>query len=73
MKVLTADEVAVKTKTTKNWVTEHCHSRCPVDQRLPFFKLGKHLRFSEAAIDSYLERLAGQPSSTQRELKVVRR
>lgn len=68
MKILTAHEVAERLRVSENWVKEHTRSRCPADQRLPYLKLGKHLRFSDVAIEAYLEKLAGETR-----MKIVRK
>lgn len=51
--LLTIDDVATLLKVPKSWVYERTRRR-GVD-RLPFFKLGKYLRFDERSIKRFLE------------------
>lgn len=53
--VLSVAEVASILKVPVSWVYEHCRPRCL--DRLPYFKMGKYLRFLAADIHDFLERL----------------
>ena len=52
--LLTVDEVASRLKVPKTWVYERTRLRGP--DHLPFFKLGKYLRFDEGDVRAWLER-----------------
>lgn len=51
---MTVEEVAQLLKVQKSWVYERTRQRGA--ERLPFIKLGKYLRFEEAAVKAFLER-----------------
>ncbi len=53
--LLTLEEVAERLKVPKSWVYERTRRR-GLD-RLPHLKLGKYLRFEEAEVRDYLERM----------------
>ena len=52
--LLTVDELAEWLKVPPSWIYERTRQRGP--GRLPFVKLGKYLRFEEAAVRAFLER-----------------
>ena len=52
--LLTVDEVAEWLKVPPSWIYERTRRRGA--ERLPFIKLGKYLRFEEAAVKAYLGR-----------------
>ncbi|NIV39790.1 MAG: helix-turn-helix domain-containing protein, partial [Anaerolineae bacterium] len=52
--LLTLEEVAERLRVPKSWVYERTRRRGL--ERLPHLKLGKYLRFEEAAVREYLER-----------------
>ena len=53
--LLTVEEVAVLLKVPQSWV--YLHTRRRSKSRLPHIKIGKYLRFCEADVWSFLERL----------------
>ena len=55
--LLTVGEVARLLKVPPSWVYERTRRR-GID-RLPHFKIGKYLRFSEGEIVAWLERIRG--------------
>ena len=52
--LLTVDELAAWLKVPPSWIYERTRRRG--EGRLPFLKLGKYLRFEEAAVRAYLAR-----------------
>ncbi len=52
--LLTVDELAQWLKVRPSWIYDRTRRRGP--DQLPFIKLGKYLRFEEAAVKVYLER-----------------
>ena len=52
--LLTVQEVAHWLKVPPSWIYERTRRRGA--EQLPFIKLGKYLRFEEAAVKVYLER-----------------
>ncbi len=52
--LLTVDELAQWLKVPPSWIYERTRRRGT--ERLPFLKLGKYLRFEEAAVRAYLAR-----------------
>ena len=53
-KLLTADEVALRLRVAKGWV--YAETRAG---RLPHVRLGRYVRYRDAAIDRWLARLEG--------------
>ncbi len=53
--LLTIDELAALLKVPKSWI--YAHTRPRSRTRLPHFKLGKYLRFSEQDVRAFLQRL----------------
>ena len=53
--LLTIDELAVRLKVTKPWVYEQVRVSKWADNPLPHFKIGRFLRFSWAAVSSWIE------------------
>jgi excisionase family DNA binding protein len=47
-------EAAQFLKVTPSWVYEHC--RPGVEERLPFVKIGKYLRFERRELRAYVDR-----------------
>ena len=56
--ILTPDELAERLKTSRSWVFEMTRKR----QRnpIPFFKVGRYLRFHWPAVSSWLEKTSSQ-------------
>jgi len=57
-RILTVPEVAEMLRVPKSWVYDHV--RCDGEDRLPYFKLGKYVRFHLSAIREWL-RERGRP------------
>jgi excisionase family DNA binding protein len=60
MKLLSVADAAKILTVSENWVKEHTYSRCLPEQRLPFIKLGKFLRFREQDLIAYVEKMAAK-------------
>ena len=52
--LLTVEELAERFKVPKSWVYER--TRCRGTERLPHIKLGRYVRFEEAAVRAFLDR-----------------
>ena len=52
--LLTVDELATLFRVPPSWVYQR--TRCRGRDRLPHIKLGKYLRFEEAAVQAWLDR-----------------
>ena len=57
--LLTVEDVALLLKVPKSWVYERTRRRG--EDRLPFVKLGKYVRFESRAIQAFLWPLSGSP------------
>lgn len=57
-RLLTADEVAEMLRVDKSWVYAATRSN-----RIPHIRLGRYVRFSEAAIESWMAELEGGHTS----------
>jgi len=51
--LLTPDELAARLKVRPTWVYEKLRQRGPIP--LPHFKMGRYLRFSWAAVSTWLQ------------------
>ena len=51
--ILTVQEVAAILKVPNSWIYDHVRPGCR--DPLPFFKMGKYLRFSAADLQDYLD------------------
>lgn len=52
--LLTIDQLAEKLQVRKSWVYEKTRSRFADANPIPFYKIGKHYRFSNDEIDQWL-------------------
>ena len=52
--LLTVDDLATLLRVPPSWVYQR--TRCRGRDRLPHIKLGKYLRFEEAAVQAWLDR-----------------
>jgi excisionase family DNA binding protein len=58
MKLITLEELADWLKVPKSWIYDRTRTAGP--ERLPFYKLGRYLRFSVPEIEDYIRiRAAG--------------
>jgi excisionase family DNA binding protein len=51
--ILTPEQLAQRLQVPRGWIVEKCRTRC--QNPIPFFRIGRYVRFSWPAVASWLE------------------